>query len=740
MDMIKIKRGLKQNLPSRLPLGEPAYCTDTYELFIGMGDSQPPKAIRDPRFSDSFGNDVLSSVAKIEERTGDLEISRDELNRICGELTTEMTSIKNDLFNKTYTELITQDLPVVSVPNNVVSGGFSDTLIKGKTLVNLATMQSKATNGSTINTHYSTHKLNYINSLKANTPYTVFFRVNKKTDNQNWFTSTCLTIDDSYGFPSMSENLPIGHSYFKQVITLDDDMINGTYGRYLCLRPVSGRTLEVPSGAETTYDYNIVIVEGDYSHLDLDYFEGVCSVTNPYILNTNGNMFPKTMYTQPMTFENSNNAKLIAYARVQKGVDYRVTFQYQKSISMGNHGGVALVLTNCVPLDTITSWYINESSPGIERVLSLEERVDYSMDYSFQPRDKEQYVAIYVGQATSSDYNYTATIKGLYLGKTSDVFVTPKYNKTPSTNIVLRSLPDGTCDTYNPITGEYVKHIGETTYNGSEYWVLADESNAYYAKAYVSRPTNAKQYTANLYCNLLTPNEFLQPSGNHVYIRYNLDISLDTTMIGGSDLNAIKKWMKDNPITLVYPLETPIVEYVYGVVPQVYENGYIQVGSDSITPTVEYQLPTSIGSKLDEITSSVAHIQNYLSSNEESGTFSLYEVSGCKLLRSECFYNRVGKQVFICVFFEVSMGTSGIIELGGLPFVSYKNYSCFTNGTFNNLTFDSSTIDITPLVVGTHISFLCNRNNNSDAYYLPYSCVSSNKNATFKISGTYFIE
>lgn len=34
---IRIKRGLKADLPSELPMGELAYCTDTQELYIGMG-------------------------------------------------------------------------------------------------------------------------------------------------------------------------------------------------------------------------------------------------------------------------------------------------------------------------------------------------------------------------------------------------------------------------------------------------------------------------------------------------------------------------------------------------------------------------------------------------------------------------------------------------------------------------------------------------------------------------------
>lgn len=44
---ILIKRGLRKNLPTRLPSGMLAFCIDTSELFVGMGDNLPPQNISD---------------------------------------------------------------------------------------------------------------------------------------------------------------------------------------------------------------------------------------------------------------------------------------------------------------------------------------------------------------------------------------------------------------------------------------------------------------------------------------------------------------------------------------------------------------------------------------------------------------------------------------------------------------------------------------------------------------------
>lgn len=48
MDSIRIKRGAKANLPKSLPLGELAFCTDTRELYVGVGEGLPLKKVTDP--------------------------------------------------------------------------------------------------------------------------------------------------------------------------------------------------------------------------------------------------------------------------------------------------------------------------------------------------------------------------------------------------------------------------------------------------------------------------------------------------------------------------------------------------------------------------------------------------------------------------------------------------------------------------------------------------------------------
>lgn len=60
-DSIRIKRGVKADLPKALPLGELAYCTDTRQLFIGTGNSIAPVKAEEIHFDDLNGRLEVNS-------------------------------------------------------------------------------------------------------------------------------------------------------------------------------------------------------------------------------------------------------------------------------------------------------------------------------------------------------------------------------------------------------------------------------------------------------------------------------------------------------------------------------------------------------------------------------------------------------------------------------------------------------------------------------------------------------
>lgn len=668
MDMIKIKRGLSKDLPVRMSLGEPAFCTDTGELYIGMGESLPPKKVVDSLNSDDFRNNVTLNLSTLNTKTGELEISRNQLQQITNNLVQQM----DDILTKTYTDVLSLN-SIVSVPSDVVSGGFGKCVIKGKTLVNLAISNSSKKDVTTIH-HYTEQTLTSLNKLKPDTPYTIYLYVNKKSDPLNWYTWCGLTLDGVYGFPSMSTDVKLGENFFKHTFSIPSHDFNTGFTN-LNLRPVSGNGSSLPSGATVTYDYSIVIIEGECEYEWLDYFSGIKSVEAPYVLNTNENLFTQPSKVVNMEFDGvGNHVKLVAYSKLEQGKTYHCRYNYQKSNELSQHGGTVAVYTKHKPKDYHNKWYLAKGDIGIvEFASNHSEGANQNIHLNFEVNNPDfQYLAIYSGIATGTIGNHVATYSNMYLGEVSD-YVEPRYNYVkPSQTITLRSLPDGTYDTYDPITGEYVKRVGVKTYNGSEYWELAGETTATHLKMYTLRPTDAVGQTDNLYCDTLLPKQFHIPEGNWVFHRDNIDISVSKELLGGVvSVESGKTWLSKNPMTVQYELVAPEISYIYGGVPQVYKNGVIQVGSETIAPEVEYQLPTSIGSKLDELTSSVAHIQNYLANDTEVGLITPYETEGA-LSFEEAWgnYVKTGNTVNCTMYVRVSSinKTIGAVSLKGLPF------------------------------------------------------------------------
>lgn len=59
-----LRKGLSSDLPNHAPLGEPLFCTDTKELYIGMGEGIKPQPVTNKKITDNL-NTVISQVDNI---------------------------------------------------------------------------------------------------------------------------------------------------------------------------------------------------------------------------------------------------------------------------------------------------------------------------------------------------------------------------------------------------------------------------------------------------------------------------------------------------------------------------------------------------------------------------------------------------------------------------------------------------------------------------------------------------
>lgn len=182
---------------------------------------------------------------------------------------------------------------------------------------------------------------------------------------------------------------------------------------------------------------------------------------------------------------------------------------------------------------------------------------------------------------------------------------TVTFDQKDGKTIVLRSLPNGVCDTLNVETGEYVQRIGEVVFDGSddEGWRIDDitsENSLYVDTRNLGKPeTNplSSYYRISDKFNSISHEEYLAGKEG---IRYSSipAICISKSKLNVANLEGFKQYLQQNPITVQYQLATPIVSTidVQGF-PHAYKNGHIQLSSGStepsLTPTVTYKVPVS---------------------------------------------------------------------------------------------------------------------------------------------------
>lgn len=132
MDSIRIKRGPKAQLPSELPLGELAFCTDTRELYVGMGEGIKPRPVTNTELTDKLTT-VSSELDTIENKIKEIQTGlisfRETYNndKVVTENVIEM--IGNGLNNNT-TQIENNSNEINNITNRVTNTESNITSIK----------------------------------------------------------------------------------------------------------------------------------------------------------------------------------------------------------------------------------------------------------------------------------------------------------------------------------------------------------------------------------------------------------------------------------------------------------------------------------------------------------------------------------------------------------------------------------------------------------------------------------
>ena len=141
----------------------------------------------------------------------------------------------------------------------------------------------------------------------------------------------------------------------------------------------------------------------------------------------------------------------------------------------------------------------------------------------------------------------------------------PYQESAYSIDLPLRSLPDGTCDTYDFESGILTQRVEKVVLDGSyTYYVTATETNTIKIQTASKHKEDFKcRPSSRVFCDTFPfmfgsdDIEHFRPDGGTPFANFTLWIN--KTRLSSPDINGFKEWIQANPITVYYRLNDPVI-------------------------------------------------------------------------------------------------------------------------------------------------------------------------------------
>lgn len=467
--------------------------------------------------------------------------------------------------------------------NDTKESGALGVELKGQTLVNLKGVISKnpqwvetddafcldlpADNGQ------PNISVKFTSPLKRNTEYTVFVNIKSYTTG---YPHICFMDETNRVLASDREWTPAKAGVLKTKFTT-----SSTVDAYM-LRIIPR------NGIDNTYTFSkeFIILEGDYTNVDIPYFEGMASCKMPILHTIGKNLF------------NPNNVV----------IDSSNTYGY---IDLSKHETLTFSITDKDTSIDMSSIFFGATYQGYDYdgtnqngggwLFSNGEFVRSSLTttqckyFSFHPCNKATFDKIIARYNIQLEEGSTATP---YEPHKSSILSLPE-------EVVLRSLPNGVCDTFNTRTGVYTQRIGEVTLNGdaSESWLYFTNSDENTVRCQLVKLDSARcaNTETNMVCDKLKVVENSRWRNDEEQIERGhsdnyISIRILKSKLSSETLEGLKIYLQTNPITVQYELATPIIAKIN--LPSTLKSWnttthfYSEIPENSLYPILSHSNPT----------------------------------------------------------------------------------------------------------------------------------------------------
>lgn len=322
---------------------------------------------------------------------------------------------------------------------------------------------------------------------------------------------------------------------------------------------------------------NIMILEGDHTDKHISYFEGLKSVGQ------------------------GDKIEVLTY---QKDKERELDFTFERADANLNDG-------TFVPNNTTTN-------AGTSFIYVCGGKVRLSRNGHIFLYDKNFKFIRSIENAGTSTFNVNEAIYIRIWYAEYDmeikIYHTPYLDKK-QISTTLRSLPNGVKDTIEKRGNKYykIKKCEEVALNGNENWVLS-QTNTNCIKFDIQSYTSIK-LAPNGLCDkfnwengaLVSDYEFIGGHGSSQMIR----CSILKSKLSTQDVQGFKTWLSRNPVTVVYELETPIIEELPNFNPQTFsDKTTLLLNSGVVQAEASFEVTNSLGSELEVLKGKVSDLDD----------------------------------------------------------------------------------------------------------------------------------
>ena len=457
----------------------------------------------------------------------------------------------------------------------LADGEITEGRIVGNSLVNILQVGEITlnANGSFVVTQYKKGDSVVKKEIKPSTNYTLITFVTLNTLNDK-FVVGCDYGIESQKLLSGTMNIEATKTGVFKLLMISPNEI--TEDRTFMLRQQI-----YPQATEGSITYKQVLLEGDYTNVDVGYFDTIGSVVNPTVTYSNVSNY----------FMLGNLSQYDGSIEIKAGQYYSIKMQVPTS---------TFIFTPNNKWSKIA--YYDENNNFI--------KCDYKSDQiepiTSTPPDNASYVR-YGQQITS---NNLADIIGVTWKYEDGTDVYPELETRFTTTRILNKLPNGVADYIDVVNKVHVQRVGKVTFNGNEteeLWIKGAMNSNNPQKDNLSR----FYYNSSGYNNLKTSSSMLSDKlpystsadrseiecvGHMGNAYFNIVVRKDR--LSTDNVDGFKTWLQSNPITLLYELATPIYtpltdEEIAQLPLSAYADGYVMLSSDQLMPSFEFRMKAS---------------------------------------------------------------------------------------------------------------------------------------------------